>query len=68
MPAAEVDVTVELVQALLVEQFPDLAASPLTLVANGWDNAAIPDDISALAELLNLSVEATLKFVREQDS
>jgi hypothetical protein len=36
--------------------------------ATGWGNAALPDDISALAELLNLSVDATLKFAREQDS
>jgi HD-like signal output (HDOD) protein len=36
--------------------------------ANGWDNAGIPDDITALAELLNLSIAATLKFVRDQDS
>jgi hypothetical protein len=33
--------------------------------ANGWDNAAIPDDISDLAQLLNLSLAATMKFVRE---
>ncbi|HEX3141651.1 MAG TPA: HDOD domain-containing protein, partial [Rhizobacter sp.] len=33
--------------------------------AQGWDNAAIPDDISALAELLNLSINVTSKFVRE---
>jgi HD-like signal output (HDOD) protein len=36
--------------------------------ANGWDNAAIPDDITALSELLNLSIPSTLQFVREQDS
>lgn len=39
MPAAEVEVTVELVRTLLAEQFPDFAALPLELVANGWDNA-----------------------------
>ncbi len=38
MPAAEVDVTEALVRRLLVEQHPDLAARPLVLVANGWDN------------------------------
>jgi HD-like signal output (HDOD) protein len=32
-----------------------------------WDNAAIPDDISDLAKLLNLSLAATMKFVRELD-
>jgi len=35
--------------------------------ADDWDNAAIPDDIVELSELLNLSLAATLKFVRELD-
>lgn len=39
MPAAEVQVTRNLVQRLIAEQHPDLAGEPLTLVANGWDNA-----------------------------
>ncbi|NJC21845.1 aminoglycoside phosphotransferase (APT) family kinase protein [Arthrobacter pigmenti] len=39
MPAAEIDITTELVQRLLDEQHPDLSGLPLTLVANGWDNA-----------------------------
>jgi len=39
MPAAEVDVTDDLVRALLEEQCPDLAGLPLVLLANGWDNA-----------------------------
>ena len=38
MPAAEVDVTDDLVHRLLVEQHPDLAVGTLTRVANGWDN------------------------------
>lgn len=38
MPAAEVDVDEALVRHLLSEQHPDLAALPLRLVANGWDN------------------------------
>lgn len=33
--------------------------------ARGWDNAAIPDDVTALAHLLNLSEAAALKFVRD---
>ena len=36
--------------------------------ADDWDNAAIPDDIVELSELLNLSLAATLKFVRELDT
>jgi aminoglycoside phosphotransferase (APT) family kinase protein len=39
MPAAEIDIDDGLVRRLLAEQHPDLAALPLTLVANGWDNA-----------------------------
>jgi HD-like signal output (HDOD) protein len=33
--------------------------------AEGWSNPAIPDDIEAISELLNLSHSATLRFVRE---
>lgn len=33
--------------------------------ANGWDNAALPDDISDIANLLNLSTKATLQLVRD---
>ena len=38
MPAAEVDVTVELVEALIAEQHPDLADLVAIEFANGWDN------------------------------
>ena len=33
--------------------------------AHGWDNPAIPDDVSDIAELLNLSPAATLQLLRE---
>ncbi|WOB08966.1 HDOD domain-containing protein [Piscinibacter gummiphilus] len=36
--------------------------------AESWDNPAIPDDITALAQLLNLSEPATLQFVRDIES
>ncbi len=36
--------------------------------AHGWDNAAIPDDVAAIAELLNMSEPATLAWLREVDS
>jgi hypothetical protein len=39
MPAAEIEITVDLVHALVAEQHPDLADLDLSLVANGWDNA-----------------------------
>ncbi|MEO8155466.1 MAG: HDOD domain-containing protein [Rhizobacter sp.] len=35
--------------------------------ADSWDNAAIPDDIVDLSQLLNLSLAATMRFVRELD-
>ncbi len=33
--------------------------------AQGWDNAALPDDISDIAQLLNLSAGAALQLVRD---
>ncbi|NYD76350.1 aminoglycoside phosphotransferase family protein [Arthrobacter cupressi] len=39
MPAADVDITEDLVRRLLAAQAPALAAEPLELAANGWDNA-----------------------------
>ncbi|MCP2030622.1 aminoglycoside phosphotransferase (APT) family kinase protein [Okibacterium sp. HSC-33S16] len=38
-PAAEVDISPELIRRLLRAQHPELADLPLTLVAHGWDNA-----------------------------
>jgi aminoglycoside phosphotransferase (APT) family kinase protein len=38
MPAAEVDVSPELVRGLLAAQQPDLAHLPVAMMANGWDN------------------------------
>ncbi|MGN6407992.1 MAG: aminoglycoside phosphotransferase family protein [Curtobacterium sp.] len=40
-PAAEVDVDVPLVAALLRDQHPDLAGLPLEVVASGWDNVVV---------------------------
>jgi aminoglycoside phosphotransferase (APT) family kinase protein len=37
-PAAEVEVTADLVRRLLAEQHPDLAGRPLVPLASGWDN------------------------------
>jgi aminoglycoside phosphotransferase (APT) family kinase protein len=39
MPAADVEVTTELVRRLLADQRPDLAGRPVEFLANGWDNA-----------------------------
>lgn len=38
MPVAEVTLTERDVRTLLLEQHPDLAQLPLTVLANGWDN------------------------------
>ena len=38
MPAAEVEVSAELVRRLLADQHPDLARRPVEFLANGWDN------------------------------
>src|SRR5690349_8740225 len=38
MPAAEVDVSADLVGRLLADQHPDLARLPVEFLANGWDN------------------------------
>ena len=35
--------------------------------AAGWDNAAIPDDVNDVAQLLNLSTAATLSLLRGLD-
>ena len=36
--------------------------------AQGWDNAALPDDVHAVAELLQLSPDAALRLLQEIDS
>ncbi len=36
--------------------------------AQGWDNAAIPDDVTEIAEMLNMSPVATLPFLQASDS
>ena len=38
MPAAEVEVSADLVRRLLAGQHPDLAQLPVEFLANGWDN------------------------------
>jgi aminoglycoside phosphotransferase (APT) family kinase protein len=54
-PAAEVDVTPDLVRALLEEQHPDLASLPLARVARGWDN-----DIYRLGDALTVRLPRRL--------
>lgn len=47
-PAAEVEVSPELVRELIDTQFPEYAQLPLELVGNGWDNSMyrLGDDLS----------------------
>jgi HD-like signal output (HDOD) protein len=35
--------------------------------ASGWDNAALPDDLNEIAELLNLSQDSTQRLLRDID-
>ena len=60
MPAAEVEITADLVRALLAEQFPHLAAQPLTLVANGWDNTIFRLGDHLLVRMPRRSISADL--------
>jgi aminoglycoside phosphotransferase (APT) family kinase protein len=49
MPAAELDISPDLVRRLLAEQQPGLAHLPIDMMANGWDNVMcrIGDDLVA---------------------
>ncbi len=60
MPAAEVEITADLVRALLAEQFPHLTARPLTLVANGWDNTIFRLGDDLLVRMPRRSISADL--------
>lgn len=51
MPAADVDVSTDLVRLLLAEQHPDLARLPVEFMANGWDNAIFRVGDTLLARL-----------------
>jgi aminoglycoside phosphotransferase (APT) family kinase protein len=59
-PAAEIDVTAELVDRLVRTQHPDLAG-PVRLVANGWDNALfrLGDHLSVRLPRRELAVQLT---------
>jgi aminoglycoside phosphotransferase (APT) family kinase protein len=51
MPAAEVEVSAELVRRLLAGQHPDLAGLDLAVLANGWDNFVCTVGAQFLARL-----------------
>src|SRR5215475_2677053 len=60
MPAAEVDVSVELVRQLLAEQHADLAGLPVRVLANGWDNLVCTVGADLLARLPRRALAAEL--------
>ena len=55
MPAADVDISADLVRRLLASQHPDLARLPVEFLANGWDNA-----------LFRLGTELVVRMPRRQ--
>jgi aminoglycoside phosphotransferase (APT) family kinase protein len=59
-PPAEVDITVDLVHALLAEQHPDLADRRLKVVANGWDNVIVRIGEDLVARLPRRELAADL--------
>jgi aminoglycoside phosphotransferase (APT) family kinase protein len=60
MPAADVDVTPDLVRRLLAGQHPDLAGLPVEFMANGWDNAMFRVGDELLARLPRREVAAAI--------
>ena len=48
-------------------QYVRLAVRLARHTADGWDDAAIPDDLTEIGEMLNLKPEHTLKLLREFD-
>jgi aminoglycoside phosphotransferase (APT) family kinase protein len=65
MPAAEVDVSPDLVRRLLAGQQPDLAGLPVEVMANGWDNVMYRIGEALVARLPRREVAAAL-IVHEQ--
>lgn len=60
MPPADVEVTLDLVRALLRAQHPDLAALPLAPLAHGWDNVLFRIGDALIARLPRRASAATL--------
>ena len=60
MPAADVDVTPDLVRRLLAGQHPDLAGLPVEFMTNGWDNAMFRVGDERIARLPRREVAAAI--------
>ena len=65
MPAAEVDVSADLVRRLVAAQQPDLAHLPVEVMANGWDNVMCRIGDALVARLPRRALAARL-VVHEQ--
>jgi aminoglycoside phosphotransferase (APT) family kinase protein len=65
MPAAEVEVTADLVRRLLAGQHPDLAGLPVEPLANGWDNTLFRLGDALVARLPRRALGASI-LVNEQ--
>jgi len=59
MPAAEVEISADLVRRLLAAQHPDLAHLPVEFLANGWDNELfrVGDELAARMPRRQLGAE-----------
>jgi aminoglycoside phosphotransferase (APT) family kinase protein len=60
MPAAEVEVTADLVRRLLAGQHPDLAHLPVRFLANGWDNELFRVGDELIARMPRRQLGATI--------
>jgi aminoglycoside phosphotransferase (APT) family kinase protein len=60
MPAADVEISLDLVRLLLAEQHPDLAGRPLAVLASGWDNLIVQLGDSLLLRLPRRAAAAEL--------
>src|ERR1700677_2873474 len=60
MPAADVDVTPDLVRRLLAGQHPDLAGLPIEFMTNGWDNAMFRVGDELVARLPRREIAAAI--------
>ena len=65
MPAAEIDVSPDLVRRLLAAQHPDLAHLPVEVMTNGWDNVICRVGSELLARMPRREMGARL-IVNEQ--
>lgn len=60
MPAAEVEITADLVRRLLAAQHPDLAGLTVAPLANGWDNTLFRVGDELVARLPRRALGATI--------